>query len=64
MIIAEINDKSKQAKKLVEMLKTFPFVEIKKGKKTSKDQYTKMIKDSYNSKNRTKVNPQNVWESM
>lgn len=51
--------------KLVEMLKTFPFVEIvKKDKKTSKEQYVKMIKDSYNSKNRTKVNPQNVWKSI
>lgn len=47
------------------MLKTFPFVEIvKKDKKTSKEQYVKMIKDSYNSKNRTKVNPQNVWKSI
>lgn len=67
MVTITINEKSKQAKAIIEMLKTFDFVEFK-DKEASENIYSpefvEMVKKAAKSKKRTRVNADNLWENI
>lgn len=65
MVTITIKENSKQAKAVIAMLRTFSFVEIQQDTKSPYDpEFVKMIKKSAESKNRTVVNPNDVWGSL
>jgi hypothetical protein len=65
MVMITIKENSKQAKAVIAMLRTFSFVEINEETKSPYDpEFVKMIKKSTASKNRTVVNPNDVWGSL
>ncbi len=72
MVTVQIDNKSAQAKKLIEMLKTFDFVQIvsKNGTSSNKGEkspynpeFVKMIKDAENGKSK-KIDTKNLWKSI
>lgn len=79
MVIVEIDDKSPQAKKVIELLNTFEFVNVvnknvsaKNGKHNVKKEegvspynpeFVKMVKQADKGK-RIKLNTSNIWESI
>ncbi len=67
MITITINEKSKQAKAIIEMLKAFDFVEFKnqnESKSSYDPEFVEMVKKATKSKKRTQVTADNLWESI
>jgi len=54
----------KQAKAIIEMLLTFIFVEIQEVKSPYNPLFVEKIKKFAASKNRTEVNPKDVWGTL
>ena len=70
-ITLKINERSKAGKAfkdLIDALAGKPQTGVEIAKKTSKSPYSSefvaMVKKSAASKNRTKINPENVWASL
>jgi hypothetical protein len=62
MVVVEIDEKSPQAQKVLDLLGTFPFVKKIEENNYSKD-FIKKIKKSEKQK-RFKVDANNLWESL
>ena len=65
MVVVQIKSSSPQAKKLIEMLKTFPYVEIL-NKKTNhySPKFVKKIKDAEKGADYKVVNEKDLWGSI
>jgi hypothetical protein len=67
-ITLKINERSNMGKALLELIRTTAkeskAVEIIEEKSPYKPEFVKMVKKAAASKNRTRINPSNVWESL
>jgi len=67
-ITIKINEKTKAGKTFKSLLELFvqehKGVEIVENKSPYKPEFVEMVKKAAKSKNRTTINPENVWESL
>lgn len=67
-ITIKINEKTKAGKTFKSLLELFvqehKGVEIVENKSHYKPEFVEMVKKASKSKNRTAINPENVWESL
>jgi hypothetical protein len=67
-VTIKINEKSQAGKTFLELVKFFHSkknaIEIIEEKSPYNPEFVKMVKSAAKSKNRTRINPKNVWESI
>ena len=66
-ITIKIDQRNKQAKALLEYIRTLPFVEVKDNEKEGSPydpEFVKIVKESAASKERYEVDPNDVWGSL